>query len=195
MNNNDVQLAIIADKFSKSMVVIRTILRATWFWLFFALVLYVNTDWNISFITPILLLLINLITVLYKYFVQDKEYLDKIIFHDSCVVLVYGTFNNLVKSTEIKYKKLRFTYYNKVKIEYFYAKAPITLSIYDGESLVDNIRDGEFGWKIEQLEKLYDEILLRTLPYTKDLKPEIPVKIKGTSKRRKQFPNTRPYCE
>ena len=195
MNSNIIQLDIWADNFSKTMVVVRTILRATWFWLFFALVLYVKMDWNISFVTPILLLLINLIIVLYKYFIQGKKYLNKIIFHDSCVELVYGTFNNLIKSTEIEYKKLRFTYYNKVKIEYFYAKTPITLSIYDGESFVDDIRDGEFGWKIKQLEKLYDEILLRTLPYTKDLKQEIPVKIKGTSKRRKQFPNTRPYCE
>lgn len=195
LNSNIIQLDILADEFSHTTVIVRNVLRAVWFWSVIALILFLKFDWQISILTPILLFVVNLFQVLYKFYVNGKSYVCKISFYDDYLKIVYCDFNNHMRLRLIEYQSLRFTYYEKFRTDYFNYKSPITLSLYNADVLIENIRDGEVGWKIEQLEKLYDEILLRTLPYTKELKQEIPVKIKGTSKRRKQFPNTCPYCE
>lgn len=195
MNCNNAAINIVANEFSKPWVIIVAIIRATWFWFFFALVVYVNTEWKMSAITPIVLLIINTIIVLYKYLVRSKQYVHEIFLHDSGIVLIYCDFRNSIQSKEVSYQTLRFTYYNKGKVDFFYSKSPITLSIYDNDLLVEDIIDGEYGWHLQQLEQLYDEITVRTLPFTQNLKKEIPVKIKGSSKRRKQIPDSCPFCE
>ncbi|MBQ6732951.1 MAG: hypothetical protein IJR06_07545 [Paludibacteraceae bacterium] len=187
------QIRILARKFSKTKVIAVAILRATWFWLFVALMMFFKFDWRISVFTPIGFLFINTLIVLYKYFIKGQFYTYEIVFKEMYMKIIYVDFNNLKKVKEIDYQNVHFSFYNKFRIDYLNFKSPITLSIYNENVLVEDIRNGEYGWTIKQLEQLYDEIAVRTLPFSKDMKKEIPVKIKGTSKPRKQFPDTCPY--
>ncbi len=135
------------------------------------------------------LVIYRLITTLIKtMYVKECSFVE-----NDCVDIEYSNIiGNNVHHKVIPYDKLLFTYYKKMDSLF---TRPLTLSLYDGNELIVDIKKNHCGWNNLLMEQMYDEILLRTLPYTKDLKPEIPVKIKGTSKRRKQFPNTCPYCE
>lgn len=144
----------------------------------------------------VLLLILAQCLVIYRLIttLNNTKYVKECSFvENDCIDIEYS---NIIGNKElhkiISYDKLLFTYYQKMDSLF---TRPLILSLYDGKDLIVEIKKNHCGWNNLLMEQLYDEISLRTLPYTKDLKPEIPVKIKGTSKRRKQFPNTRPYCE